>query len=420
MSHRKQCVNRRQFLAASAGACAAPLVFSNRALGRDGFPAPNSKLNVVVIGIGSRGGDIIGGFGANPSSRIIGVCDCNAPHAERGKRLVDNVNKDTACVIYPKYEDVLADANVDIVACVTPDHWHTKIAVESCLAGKDIFCEKPLTLTLAEGRQIVAAARKTNRVCCSGSQRVWEDYGNYMAPVIQSGAIGDVKEIFVNVGGPPIVCDLPEEPIPAGMDWERWLGQAPIAPYNAERCSGSYGGGWRRYTEYCNGFLADWGAHKFGGALYSIGKDLELPTTILPPNCEGNPNKYLTLVFADGLKIHHVPGSPHDITYVGTKREFRAGDKSIKPLKLVDLRRYSGGTTNLINDFVYCVQNRQRPFQDFAYGATTAAVCQLANIGYKLGRPLQWDAAAFRFISDEEADKLISRPQRAPYTVPQV
>ena len=113
-----------------------------------------------------------------------------------------------------------------------------------------------------------------------------EDYG-YMAPIIQSGAIGEVKEVYAGLGNPPIHCYLPEQPIPEGFDWDRWQGQAPIAPYNSERCSGNYGGGWRHFTEYGNGFLADWGAHKFGGAMYILGVDDEEPVELTPPGYEG-------------------------------------------------------------------------------------------------------------------------------------
>jgi len=408
----KNQISRRGFLGATGSLFALPLFLQGHVLGRDGNTSPNNKLHVVTIGIGNRGNDLLHGFANNPQCRMIGVCDCYELHANRAKAKVDEWYRSDACKIFPKYEDALAEKDVDLVAIGTPDHWHTKITIEACKAGKDVYCEKPLTYTLAEGRQIVAAARKYNRVCSSGSQRVMEDYG-YMAPVIQSGAIGDVKEVYIGVGGPPKTCYLPEQPIPQGMDWERWLGQAPLAPYNEERCSGNYGGGWRQFEEYCNGFLADWGAHKFGGALYALGLDKTDPVEIIPPN--GKDVKYMTLVYANGIKFYHA--QDHDITFVGTKRKYRHdADRDLKPLKAVDVRRYSGGTGNIIDDFLYCVKNRIRPFQDVEYGAHTATFCQLAHIGYKLNRPLKWDQANTRFVDDEQANRFVSHAARSPYT----
>ena len=416
MSRKHMEINRRRFLGIAATACAAPLVLKSNVLGRDGIIPPNEKIIAAHVGMGNRGGEILPGFAGNSNFSVIGVCDCYRKQvvkaAERLKQWTENP------IIFDKYEDFLERKDIDVVICSTPDHWHTKISVEACMAGKDVFCEKPLTLTPAESRQIVAAARKYNRVCSSGSQRVMEDYG-YMAPIIQSGAIGEVKEVFCGLGGPGEPCNLPEQEIPEGFDWDRWLGQAPYAPYNEERCSGNYGGGWRRYEDYGNGFLADWGAHKFGGSLYALGLDTTEPVEIIPP---GDGVRFLTLKFANGVKFYHATSGGHDITIVGTDGELRNDrrDDNPKPLKTVEVRRYSGGATHIIDDFAWCVKNRQKPFQDFEYGANTALFCQLANICYKVKRSLKWDAEKTQFVGDAQANRFISRVQRSPYTIPKI
>jgi len=404
---------RRQFLAATTAMVAAPLFVPGTLLGKDKGIAPSNRLNTMLIGYGNRGSEIIGGFVFNPNFQFLGVCDCNRPSAEKGKARVDEWLKNEDCKVFTKYEEVLQRSDVDVIACSTPDHWHTKISIEACEAGKDVFCEKPLTLTLEEGQQIVLAARKYGRVCSSGSQRVMEDYG-YMAPIVQSGAIGDVKEVLVGLGGPGIPCYLPEEPVPEGLDWDRWLGQAPWAPYNPDRMSGSYGGGWRRFEDYGNGFLADWGAHKFGGVMYALGVDDTLPVEILPPGIDG---EFATMIFANGVKVRHGGG---DITFVGTKGELKNGQRDLKPLKQVELRRYSGGARNITDDFAYSIRNRVRPFQDFLYGARVAGACQMLNICYKLNRPLKWDNEKYDFIGDPQASRMVSRPQRSPYTIKKV
>ncbi|MDR1492999.1 MAG: Gfo/Idh/MocA family oxidoreductase [Planctomycetaceae bacterium] len=404
-------ISRREFLGTAASVCVLPMFLKSSVLGREGYISPSERIVSVSIGVGNRGGDIIGGFANNPNFQHIGVCDCYRQRAERQKQRVDEWHKNKDTIIFEKYEDVLARENVDAVVVATPDHWHTKISVEACKAGKDIYCEKPLTLTPQESRLIVAAARKYNRVCSSGSQRVMEDYG-YMAPIIQSGAIGEVKEVYCGLGAPGRPCYLPEQPLPEGLDWDRWLGPAQYAPYHSERMSGNYGGGWRNYEDYGNGFLADWGAHKFGGSLYVLGMDLEEPVKILPP---GYDSEFLTLVFANGVRFYHATSGNHDITIIGTEGEYRHHRTSLKPLKTVDVRRYHGGVGNILEDFAYCVKHRLRPFQDFAYGANTALFCQLANIGHKLNRPLEWDAKKTQFVNDDLANRWVARVPRSPY-----
>lgn len=417
MKNERTRLSRRTFLAVSASAISAPLVMPGRIFGFSGGVAPSNKINLFHIGMGNRGNELLGAFLGNPNYQILGVCDCYKAHLDRAAARVNNHYRNEAAAKYAHYEDVLQRDDVDAICCATPDHWHTKISVEACQAGKDVFCEKPLTLTLQESRIIVKAARKYNRVCSSGSQRVMEDYG-YMAPILQSGAIGEVKEVFVGLGDPPRHCYLPEQPIPEGFDWDRWLGQAPYAPFNSERCSGNYGGGWRRYTEYGNGFLADWGAHKFGGALYALGMDLEEPVELLPAGYDGS--KYVCAVFKNGLKMHHAWHGPFDITFKGTEGEYSHNQTKMNPLKPVEVRRYSGGAWSINDDFAFCVRNRLRPFQDFAYGAVTASLCQLLAICHKLNRRLEWDSANCRFVNDDEANRHVQRVQRAPYAIPEV
>ena len=418
MTQQTSKMSRRKFLAAGALTAASPLVLPSHVLGREGTIAPSDKIVMGLIGYGNMGSHNTGEFTRDRNNyQLVAMCDCYKTHLDRGVERVNNDYRNSDCKGYEKYEDILDRKDIDAVAVCTPDHWHAKISIEACKVGKDVYCEKPLTLTPAESRQIVAAARTYSRVCTSGSQRVMEDYG-YMAPVIQSGAIGEVKEAFFECGGPPDDAYYPEEPVPPGMNWDRWLGPAPWVPYHPERCSGNYGGGWRRYSDYGNGFLADWGTHKLGGILYVLGIDHLEPLEILPPKCEQNPNDYLTFIFPGGIKIHHIRRD-HDITFIGSEGTYRHNvDRNrIRPLRQVDVRQYSGGTGTIKYDFAYCVRHRLRPFQDFFYGAVTATCCQLAHIAYKLNRPLKWDAEATAFIDDEQANRWVSRPKRSPYEI---
>ena len=408
-------LSRRQFLAASAASALLPSLIPGSALGFNGKLSPNERLIAVVVGYGNRGSEIIGDALGNSGIQVIGACDCYRAHTERGRDRINGHYRNDDALMFSRYEDVLARGDVDFIMNSTPDHWHTKITVEACKAGKDVYCEKPLTLTPTESRQIVQAARKYNRVVMGGSQRVMEDYG-HMAPVVASGALGEIKAAYASLGGPPRECYLPAQDQPDGMDWDRWLGQAPWAPYHSERSSGSYGGGWRQYSEYGNGFLADWGAHKFGGILYCVGLDHEEPVEVLPP---GGPNEHdgCCAIYKNGFRLYH--GGGHDIRLVGSERTYIHGDDRdrIKPLHAVDIRRYSGCAHRLIEDFAYSVRNRIRPFQDVLYAANTATVCQLINICYKTLRPLKWDAENCRIVGDEQANRMVSRVQRSPYEI---
>lgn len=406
-------ISRRRFLAAAA--FAAPLIVSKNVLGLNNTVSPSNRLVSVLVGHGSRGSETLLAFADNPDFYMLGVCDCYAAKAKRGKERLDEHFGNSDALIFPKYEDILERPDVDVVICACPDHWHSKIIVDSCKAGKDVFSEKPLTLTLAEGRLVVKAARKYNRVVSSGSQRVMEDYG-LLAPIVQSGAIGEVTDIFAGVGDPPSQAYLPEEEIPEGFDWDRWLGQTPWLPYNSERCSGNYGGGWRAIFEYGNGFLADWGAHKFGGAAYACGLDGEEPVKVLQPHSGGNETDFMTVQYANGIQLHHAPG--YDITIVGTEGSVQTSEAyRRRPARVVNIRRYHGAQEEIRSDAGYSFKHRVRPFQDVEFGAKVAAICQLMNIGYQVKRDLVWDSENTQFIGDDEANRLVSRVQRAPYTI---
>ena len=414
-------LTRRQFLAsASLAAAAAPCVLPSHVLGLEGKLSPNEKLYCAHVGYGNRGHELMGGFLGADEFHYVAVSDCFKSRKDEAVGRVNERYGNSDCKGYDRYEDILDRNDIDVIINSTPDHWHTKIAIETVKSGKDIYCEKPLTLTPIESRQIVRAVRKYNRVFTGGSQRVMEDYG-YMAPVIQSGAIGQVKEVYVEVGNPPIECWLPAQEQPEGLDWDRWLGQAPWAPYNEWRCSGSYGGGWRIFQEYGNGFLADWGAHKFAGALYILGMDTEEPVTLLPPHCEENETNGVLAIFANGMKIYHARGG-HDITFVGTEGTFRhQQDRDrIKPLHAVDVRRYHGGAQRIQDDFSWCVRHRVRPFQDVIYPATAAVLCQLMAFCYRVNRRLDWDRETCTFKNDEAASRLVRRVQRFPYQIEEV
>jgi predicted dehydrogenase len=215
---KKTQISRRKFIGAAA-ACSLPLFIPGRVLGKDGHFPPSETINVGLIGLGTRRSNV----GHRPGARFCAYCDIDTrrlPKEENGVKT------------FQYYQEMYDMPELDVVSVSTPDHWHTRMTIDACKKGKDVYCEKPLTFSLMESRQIVEAARKYDRVVSSGSQRVMEDYGHYMAPIIMSGAIGEVKEIYAGCGGAPSERTYDPEPCPKELDWDAWVGHAPYLKYS--------------------------------------------------------------------------------------------------------------------------------------------------------------------------------------------
>jgi hypothetical protein len=406
-----RAVSRREFLRGAAAAVAVPYVLTSDALGAPGRPPASDRITLGGIGVGGRGRSDLRGLMGQGEVQALAVCDVQKGSRDRAKSEVDKKYGNTDCQTYVDFRELLDRGDLDAVMVATPDHWHALACIGACKRGIDVFCEKPLTLTIREGRLMVDAARRHGCVVSSGSQRVMGDYGR-QAQYVASGAIGEIKEVFVNIGGPSRPCDLPGQPIPDGMDWDLWLGPAPWAPYNPNRCSGAYGlggKGWRTWKDYSGGMMTDWGGHKFGGAMYACQLDETGPVEILPP--DRSERKLLTYVFANGLRMYH-GGGKGNITYTGTLGESPGPDRKVPGPD--PLRRYNG-RSGLPGDFLHCVRTRERCFRDFEYAHRVATVCHLGNITYELNRPLKWDPVREQFLGDDEANRLVDRSRREPW-----
>ncbi len=410
-------LSRRRFLRRAAGAgavVACPTVVRAAALGLGGRTPPSGRIVMGVVGTGRRGtGDMrtFLGFG---EIQVVAVCDVVRDHRDKAKALVDAHYGSADCASTVDYREITRRDDVDVVLIGTPDHWHAIPSIDACRHGKDVFCEKPLSLTIAEGRAMADAARTYDRVFSSGSQRVLGDHGN-LCRAVRGGAIGRPLEAWVDIGGPSRPCDLGGQPVPDGMDWDRWLGPAPWAPYHLHRCSRAYGlegKGWRTWQDYSGGMMTDWGGHRFGAALFALGLDHTGPTEIYPP--DGKDHRLLTYVFANGVRLYHAPGRGPGVQIRGTEAT-APGDK-VAVRGRVDMPTYKG-TGGLGGDFVHSILHRERAFRDVERAHRTATVCHLGNIAYKLKRPLKWDPVRERFTGDDEANRMIDRPKREPYVL---
>jgi hypothetical protein len=398
-------MNRRAFLARTATAtAAAPLFLNSRAFGA------NDRIVMGCIGMGGQGKGDMGGFLGFKEVRVVAVCDVVAEHRAQAKSMVDRAYGNSDCAVTAEFQDVLSRPDIDAVLIATPDHWHAVIAIQAMRNGKDVYCEKPESLTVRQGRAMVEVARRYGRVFSGGSQRVWGDY-NWFHKMARGGAIGRVQEVFVNVGDSSGPCYLPSVPTPAGVDWDRWLGPAPWRPFHPSLITG----GFRPFRDYSGGGMTDWGCHGFGGALFACNLHETGPVEIIPP--DGNEHTRLTYVFANGIRMYHGGGWGDILAFRGTEGELPArGSATERPLPEIQIPNYKGHG-DIFGDFLHCVKTRERPFRDIEIAHRTATHCHLGNIAYWLKRPLRWDAAKEEIVGDAEATRWLDRPMREPWTI---
>jgi predicted dehydrogenase len=419
-------VSRRQFLAASAGALAVPHLVSSRALGLDGQLAASERITLGCIGLGWKGftgcwGSLLQGFIADPTCQVLAVCDVDRGYRERAKAFVDASYSGKGCATYRDFRDLVARPDLDAVVIATPDHWHAVQTIWACRHGKDVYCEKPLSLTIREARAMVEAARRNGRVVQAGSQSRSMGRMRSACEVVRSGRIGKVSEVHVGCGGPSIPCPLPGERVPDGLDWDLWLGPAPWRPFHSQIHPVAF----RAWSDYSGGGMTDWGAHHFDLAQWGLGKDHTGPVEIIPP--DGREHRWLTYKYADGVKMIH---SSFDlgagVTFVGTEGKVWAigvaagtrfepaslGRMRIRPEE-VTITQNTGNQSHTQN-FLECVRTRRSPNADVEVACRTVTVCHLGNIAYQLKRPLRWDPDREVFIVDEEANRFLDRARREP------
>ena len=402
---RNRPTTRRQVLKGAGLAVAAPYFITSSALGAKDKPPASGRIVMGTIGTGGQGtGDMLG-FVGFPEVQMVAVCDPVTEHRERAKAAVDKHYKNKDCTSHNDFREVLARKDIDAVLIGTPDHWHAIITIEACKHGKDVYCEKPESLTIREGRAMVEAARRHDRVVSGGSQRVLGDYGDWPR-LVRNGALGEVREVFVDCGGPSGECDLGPQPVPAGVDWDMWLGPAPLRPFHETLIKG----GFRGYRDYSGGGMTDWGAHRFGAAMFAVGVHKTGPVEITPP--DGKDVKLLTYRFANGLRMHH--GGTKDITYKGTEGQLPGEHHGVVREAPIEGYRGRGG---IFGDFLESVRTRQRPFRDIEIAHRAATVCHLGNLAYWLNRPLRWDPEKEEIVGDPAASRWLDRPKRGTWTM---
>ena len=426
-------ITRRNFITKAAAATfAAPLIVPRSVLGAPGKAAPGDRITVGMIGMGKMAhGNHIRALLDLDDVRVVAVCDVDTTRRELAKQKVDEryaANAAGGCDAYSDYRRVLERDDVDAVLIATPDHWHAIPIIEAAKAGKDIYCEKPLTLNIHEAQRVIQAVRKHDRVFQTGSQQRSSVFGKFRlaCELIRSGRIGRVKTVHVGVGGPSGWCDLPEEPMEPGLDWDRWLGQAPLRPYNSilsPRGMHNHFPKWRPYREYSGGSMTDMGAHHFDIAQWALGMDRSGPVEIIPPD-DPEATTGVKFVYADGVEMIH--GGEPGCTFQGTNGTLRIGRGVLasdpeeivtEPLGADEV--YLFDSPGHHRNWIDCIRSRAVPVADVEIGARSVTVCHLGNLAYWHHRRMRWDPAAWRFVDDPEADTWLDGPRRDPWQLPE-
>jgi predicted dehydrogenase len=399
---------------------------------------------VGSIGVGGRGSGI--GHEAGGRGRMLACADVDRSHAERFASKYQG-----PCEIYTDYRQVLDRKDIDVVTIGTPDHWHSKIAIEALKAGKDVYCEKPLTLTIGEGQLICKVVKDTGRVFQVGTQQRSDLRFLQAIAIARSGRLGKTLKATCSIGGAPSGGPFATAEPPAGLDWDFWLGQCPVVPYTRERCHGNF----RWWLEYSGGKLTDWGAHHVDIAHWGLGHEATGPLEIEGegtfPNVPDDfdpvkffagekqiPNGYNTatqfhidLRFADGSLIHVQHGPDNGIWFEGENGKIfvnrgRITGQPVEALTDADKeslneeikKLYKGRErTGHMQNFFDCVKDRGEPVSDVFSHHRELSSCHLCNLAMLLKRKLRWDPEKEDFVGDEQASALVRRPQRDPYKI---
>jgi predicted dehydrogenase len=423
-------MKRRNFIQTTAAASVFSIVPS-RVLGFS-TTAPNDKIQIGFIGVGKQGRGLMTNFINYESAQIVAVSDVDSEKRTFFNETFDKRSKrknkaSHSLREYANYRELLNQKDIDAVVIASPDHWHAQMAVDAAKAGKDIYCEKPLSSSVAEGRAMVNAARKYESVFQTGSmQRSWDRF-RHGVELIRNGYIGTVKEVKVAIGSPFKDCDLPTQPIPDSIDWDAWIGPAPYRGYHYDLAcpiGDKRWGKWRDYKPFGGGMITDWGAHMFDIVQWALGQDASGPTEFRPPSTPSVNG--LEFCYDNGIPVTHTQWGEenNEIQFIGSEGRLEISrdylktfpDTSLadKPLKKSDTQRVYN-SANHHQDWLDAIRKRSLPICDVEIGHRTASVCNIANIAYQLQRPLRWNPETEQFMDDPGANLLLDRAYRGDW-----
>lgn len=420
--------SRRRFLGASAAALAAPTIVPSTVFARQGRPAPSDRVVIGIIGTGDLGRrhHLDGKILSHKRLQVAAVCDVDRNHRDQAARDVYARTKRRVGV-YKDFRDVCDRKDLDAVFVVTPDHWHALVAINVMESGKDVYCEKPLSLTIQEGRKMVEAARRYGTVFQTGSMQRSDPRFWQAAELARMGKLGKLTRIDTYIGTIDSGSWMPATTPPPELDWDFWLGPAPYAEYAPNRCHYQF----RWFSDYSGGKMTDWGAHHNDIGQWALGMDESGPVKVKgtgkfhengPHDVPGNFDVVYT--YANGVEMHCHAEGENGLKITGTdgwifvsRSRIEASNPEILKIDLPgkEFRNSRDNWEIHYRDWLDCIQSRKRPICDVEVGHRSATVCHLGNIAIRLGRELQWDPAREQFVNDDEANLFVSKPMRAPW-----
>ena len=407
---------------------------------------PNSRLAMGFIGMGKQSQGLLGGF-LGLETQVVAVCDVDATRRNDAQQRVDehyrNAQRKAApCAAYNDFREIINRKDIDAVCIATPDHWHGIIVLAALRAGKDVYCEKPLTHNIHEAIEVMRSVDRHRRVLQTGSmQRSMSEF-RVACELVRNGAIGKIQRVECSFGDPGIPCDLGEEAMEPGLDWNLWVGPAPVRPYNSvlsPRGVHNHFPNWRTYREFGGGMVTDWGAHHLDIAQWGLGMDASGPVEVLPPEQPGA-KRGAKLVYDNGVVVEHKDGFGAD--FFGTEGRiqvnrgrftFQRGNEVIASFTdqtdtscAFEVRKAQGAflkdariklyvSNNHLSDFLSCVQSRQKPITSEQVGGRSAICCHLMNLAYYHGQKLKWNPKKFAFAGGTGNPKWLTRDYRAPW-----
>lgn len=454
--------SRRSWLKTTAvgAALGFPAIVPSRVFGK---LAPSNLIQVAQIGCGriARASEIAGLMHNAEVARYVAVCDLDSIRVNDAKQLIEGgyakkfgSDKYANVKTYANYREMLEDKSIDAVCISTPDHWHAQPAMEAALAGKDVYLQKPASLTIEEGRHMADTLKKTGRILQIGSQQRSTEQFRLACELVRNGRIGKVKEVYIGLPVDPAGENEPEMPVPPNLNYDEWLGSTPVVYYTEKRVHPQSSSrkirydrpGWLRCEQFGAGMITGWGAHHIDIAHWGMDTEYTGPTDVealaeFPKSglWDVHGPFHVKATYANGAAVYISEKYPNGIKFLGedgwiwvTRGRYEPGSlgpgkprsevldasnlewlrDGIKPNEL-HLHKSPNNDHHL--DWLTSVKTRQPPATNAEIGHRSCSACLIAHDAMKLNRPLKWDAAAERYVSDEAANKLLSRPQRAPY-----
>lgn len=449
-------ISRRSFITKASAAALAPLILPGcvtaaKTSEKDKI-AKNDLINVGFIGMGIQNRGLLDNFLHHKRFRVLAVCDVDTTRRTAAQQRVMDFGKrhpeigGQDCAAYNDFRELIARKDIDAVCIATPDHWHAIPTLAALESGKDVYCEKPLTHNILEAIEVMKAAKKHNRILQTGSmQRSMTEF-RVACELVRNGFIGKIDRVTCKVGDPGRPCDLPEEPMEPGLDWDRWLGPAPERPYNSvlsPRGVNNFFPNWRSYLEYGGGGVCDFGAHHFDIAQWGLDMDESGPIEIRPPE-KAEDRRGAMMVYKSGITVTQV-GDGFDAHFYGSDGEVRVSRGQLEfwlnGKKIAGFaKREDGGSLGSVIDsiqkeyldqakiklyeskdhvrnFLECVESRKQPITNADVGGHSAICCHLMNLAYYHRQVIKWDPDKLCFADASCDPSWITTGYRKPWKV---